>query len=285
MITALSGIKVVAKREFFSNLKSIRLVIITILFALAVLGGAYGLAQLSLKPELPLSETIKSVLSRGPDAILYLSSALVAFVGSLSALAISFDSIIKEKLQNSLALLLCRPVSRRSIILGKFLGLLSALSLPVVIITISSIACVTSVVGKSPSLPLATGFVFLTLIFLGIFIAIQQLFSILAKTLGTALLFGIAAWLLFTLFWTLIPLSLAYILGIPVEINSLEYNILRSKLDLFSPLGAYDSALGLLAGGAGVTPALPRFAPFLSLILWLILPLWLSAEVFRKRTE
>ena len=40
------GVFAIAKREFFSNLKSVRMLILLILFALAVIGSAYGLAEI-----------------------------------------------------------------------------------------------------------------------------------------------------------------------------------------------------------------------------------------------
>lgn len=277
------GLFAVAKRELFSNLKSIRVFILTILLSLGVIGGAYGLSVLSLKQNIPVQEEIKGILNRGPDAILYISSMFVAFIGSIAAVAISFDSITKEKLQNSLDLLLCRPVHKKAIGLGKFLGVLAALSLPVIVVLTISIICVKYATGSFPSLCMALGFIILTIILLGIFIAVQQSFSTLANTLGTAILLGIGVWMFFTLFWTLVPLSSAYILGVPVEINSAEYNILRSKIDLFSPIGAYDSCLGVLASGAGIAPNVPPWAPFLSLLLWLAISLFVFMWLFNKK--
>lgn len=279
------GLFAVAKRELFSNLKSIRVIILAILLGLGIIGGAYGLSVLSLKQNIPVQEEIKEILSRGPDAILYISSMFVAFIGSISAVAISFDSITKEKMQNSLDLLLCRPVHKKAIGLGKFLGVLAALSLPVIVVLTISIICVKYATGNFPSLYMALGFITLTIVLLGIFIAVQQSFSTLANTLGTAILSGISVWMVFTLFWTLVPLSSAYILGVPVEINSAEYNVLRSKIDLFSPIGAYDSCLGVLASGVGIAPNVPPWAPFLSLFLWLAISLFAFVWLFSRKIE
>ncbi|MBU2565503.1 MAG: hypothetical protein KJ655_04545, partial [Candidatus Thermoplasmatota archaeon] len=98
------GVFAIAKREFLSNLKSIRMLILLILFALAVVGGAYGLAVLSVKPEMIPNPDLAEALSTGPNAVLFMSALFIAFVGSISAVSLSFDSIVKEKLQNSLDL-------------------------------------------------------------------------------------------------------------------------------------------------------------------------------------
>ncbi|MDI6916389.1 MAG: ABC transporter permease subunit [Thermoplasmatales archaeon] len=282
------GVFAIAKREFFSNLKSVRMLILLILFALAVIGSAYGLAVLSTRPEMIPNPEVAEALSMGPDAVLFISASFVAFVGSIAAVAISFDSIVKEKLQNSLDLLLCRPLSKRGILLGKFLGLWGALSLPGIIMLVCAVLSVSNVAGM-PSKKMMFGFIVFTVIFFGIFISIQQIFSTISKTLGTAILSGIGVWFLFTMFWALIPLSTAYVLGINIDPslgNITEYNLLRSRIDLFSPIGAYDMSLGMLAGGKDILPeGIPYWAPFLSLFLWFFIPLLISMEVFHRRTE
>lgn len=283
----IKGVFAIAKREFLSNLKSIRMLILLILFALAVVGGAYGLAVLSMKPEMIPNPDVAEALSMGPNAVLFISASFIAFVGSIAAIAISFDSIIKEKLQNSIDFLLCRPVSKREIMFGKFLGLWAALSLPGIIMLLAAVLSVANVAGL-PSKKMMFGFIVFTVIFFGIFILIQQIFSTISKTLGTAILSGIGIWFLFTLFWTLVPLSIAYLMGMPMETiqTNPEYNLLSSKIDLFSPIGAYERSLGILAGGKGIRPeGIPYWAPFLSLFLWFLIPLLISMEVFHRRTE
>lgn len=282
----IKGVFAIAKREFLSNLKSIRMLILLILFALAVVGGAYGLAVLSVKPGMIPDPGMAEVLGRGPDTVLFISSAFVAFIGSISAISLSFDSVVKEKLQNSLDLLLCRPVSKREIMFGKFLGLWAALSLPGIIMLLSAVLSVANVAGL-PSKKMMFGFIVFTVIFFGIFISIQQIFSTISKTLGTAILSGIGAWFLFTMFWALVSLSIAYLMGMPMETiqTNPDYNLLRSRIDLFSPIGAYDLSLGVLAGGKGMPEGIPYWAPFLSLFLWFLIPLFISMEVFHRRTE
>jgi Cu-processing system permease protein len=207
----------------------------------------------------------------------------VAFVGTISAVVISFDCILKERLQHSIEFLVCRPIKKSYVIIGKFLGLASALAIPAIAIIICSIVAVWYAIGTLPSFKMAFGFLALTIILIAIFITIEFVFSNLAKSLGTAIIFGIATWFLFTTFWAIIPLSVAYIAKVPLE--SVEYNLLRSRIDLLSPIGSYDLALGILAnGGEGIVPAVHYSLPFISLILWLILPLWCSIQIF-KRTE
>lgn len=282
------GVFAIAKKEFFSNIKSVRMLILLILFALAVVGGAYGLAVVSIKPKVIPNSNITEILSMGPDAVLFISASFVAFIGSIAAVSLSFDSVVKEKLQCSLDLLLCRPLSKREILLGKFLGLWGALSLPGIIMLLAAIFSVISVAGM-PSTKMVFGFIVFTVMFFGIFISIQQIFSTVSKTLGTAILSGIGVWFLFTMFWALIPLSIAYVLGINIDPtlgDITEYNLLRSRIDLFSPIGAYDLSLGVLAGGKGILPeGIPYWAPFLSLFLWLFIPLLISMEIFQRRIE
>ncbi|MEW6070365.1 MAG: ABC transporter permease subunit [Candidatus Thermoplasmatota archaeon] len=273
----------IAKRELLYSLKSIRMLVMVVLFALAVIGGAYGFGILSFHPELIPQANLSSFLAqRNPDTILYLSGMFVALVGTVFAIVLSFDSVAKERIQHSIEFLICRPITKSNIIIGKFLGVLTALAIPVTAISLFAMLAIWRAIGLFPSFKMALGFVTLTIILLAIFIAIQLAFSSLAKSLGTAIVFGIGIWFLFaTFFWALVPLSTAYALNIPVE--SPEYNILRSKIDILSPVGSYDLALGILANSAvGITPTLHYSLPFISLILWLVIPLWCSTEIFKR---
>ena len=116
------GIFVIFKREFLFNLKSIRMIILMIIFTLLVLLTVFGSYMLmGMSNDMVGPEISELMIKQGPVFILSSIAGMIGFIGPITALALSFDTIVKEKNQNSIGLLLCRPVGKRSIAFGKFL--------------------------------------------------------------------------------------------------------------------------------------------------------------------
>lgn len=224
----------------------------------------------------------------GPDEIIYvIASIFIIMLGPIIAIALSFDSITKEKLQKSLDFLLCRPTGRRNIILGKFMGILSAIALPVTVINLLAVALISSVTQESPTGTLVAGFIGYTIVFIAIYILLQQIFSTLAKTTGTAILSGIAVWLIFNMFWTLISVGVGAILG--YQFGSDAWVKMNNQIALLNPSGAYQLALGFLLpqeGGANVTMlGVSNWMPPVVMVIWLIVMFLLATKIFVKKAD
>lgn len=277
----------IAKKEFFYNLKSWRMFVIFIIFSLMLLGGAYGLSTLATNNDIPKMQKV----NQGPNVVLYvLTTPFVWLIAPLIAILLSYDSIVTERLENSLDFLLSRPVSRKGIAFGKFLGLLLALSLPVIIVSIIGIVIIAHVSGKSPLILGCIGFVFFTVVYIAIFILIQQIISTISKNIGTTLVIGVCLWLLFTIFWLLIPLGYAKVCGIPYDptsqnVNTTEYAKLSNRFDLFSPSGIYPLCVGALLGKevSDFSYGVPNFAPFVGIAIWFFSLLYISMEIFDRK--
>jgi Cu-processing system permease protein len=217
-----------------------------------------------------------------PDEVIqFVAGAFIVLTAPIIAIALAFDSIAKERIQNSLNFLLCRPLGRRSIILGKFLGILTAIAVPVTAVNLIAILVIASVTGEPASFPLAAGFIFLTLLFIAIFISLQQIFSTLAKTTGTAIMSGISIWLLFGMFWGLISIGINAAIG--NAFLSDEWIILSNRIDLINPGGSYEQIMTLLAGNEtmGVEP----WMPVVAIMVWFVLVFVLSLEIFRLKAN
>lgn len=285
----LHGIFVIAKREFFSNFFSIKMLILFIILTLAVLGVAYGLSDASLKQNYIWNEQLNS------DLILIKTAYTMVFVGSISAIALSFDSIVKEKLTGNSEILLTKPLNKRSVLIGKFLGITLSLSILVFFIAVVSLLTIIKITGNPPTFSASIGFLFFTIILLGTFVLIQQTLSSLAKSLGTAIVSGVALWFIFVLFWLLISSAVAYILGIPIEaksssdtpIHTREFQMLNVQIALLNPSGAYMLSIGMLIEGEKETAleSIPFYMPFVSMFLWFFITLFLATEVFKRTQE
>src|SRR5690242_604073 len=111
------SVLIIAGKEIRDAMRNRCVVMTTMLLAalaltLAFLGGApTGLVKVS-----PLEVTIVSL------------SSLTIFLLPLIALLLSYDAIIGEIDQGTMALLLAYPVSRWQVILGKFIGHIAVLA-------------------------------------------------------------------------------------------------------------------------------------------------------------
>jgi len=267
------GIFVIFKREFLFNLKSIRMVILMIIFTLLVLltvFGSYmamGMSSDTVGPE--LSELM---IKQGPVFILSAIVTMVILFGPLIPLALSFDTIVKEKNQNSIGLLLCRPVGKRSIAIGKFLGIIGALSLPIILVNTIAIIVIMILSGKGIAFNQAGGFILYTLIFLAIYASLGQLISSVVKTTTTAILLGIVLWIF---------------LPAIVQIIGMYISNISSQIALFNPSTPYSTCISHALGtfNESSSQAVPLWAYYISFILWLIIPLFLAIEIFHRKED
>ncbi|MEM0466144.1 MAG: ABC transporter permease subunit [Candidatus Thermoplasmatota archaeon] len=270
MMDHLFGFYIVFKKEFFMNLKSIRMVILLLLFTLFIL---FSVGVGSVVMNFDFSDMNGSNIQKGPVIILYFVVQLIGFIGPILGIALAFDVIVKEKIQNSLSLLLCRPVQKRTIALGKFCGITAALILPVGIVNVVALVMISVISGKHLEFSQAGIFLVLTIVFLAIYIAIAQCISSIAKTTATAILLGIGIW--FT-FWLFIPIITAVI---PKDAAVLIHGI-----ELLNPSTSYSLCMSAsLFGGLGVIDTFfPPWVYYLVLFLFLGGFVILAMELFHR---
>ncbi len=260
------GVYVVGKREFFMNLKSIRMIILMIIFTLFVLFTAYvGSMFMGFIADAP---DMGSNVERGPVIIALFVVQFIGFIGPIIAIALAFDVIVKEKIQNSLSLLMCRPVSKRSVALGKFLGLTGALALPVFLVNLLTIVIVSAISEKSIGILQTLGFLVLTMVFLATYIALAQLISSVVKTTTTGILVGIVVWFVFWLFLPIITM------------------IVRSDtIGLVNPATSYSICMTDLLGIPIEQILIPLWGYYLIMVTWLVVMVLLAVEVFQRKEE
>jgi ABC-type transport system involved in multi-copper enzyme maturation permease subunit len=243
------------------------MLILMLIFSLLVLFTVY-VGSLLFGVTGPIEGLEENALSQGPTVILLFVSEFIGFIGPIIALSLSFDVIVKERVQNSLALLLSRPVSRRAIALGKFLGVFAALAVPVIVVNLVSIGLAIVLSGKGIGIDQAAGFLILTMMFLATYLAIGQLISSLTRTTTTAILAGIGVWFFFWLFLTIIQ----------VILNS-------DIISLFNPGTSYSKILGSLLGGFNTGFLVPLWGYYLIAAARLAVPLIGDVAVFHWRDE
>ncbi len=231
--------------------------------------------------------------AEGPDFVLFLiAMSFGGFLLPIVAIALSYDSISKEKVQGSADLLLYRPASWRSIAVGKFLGTFTAIALPVAAVNLVAAMIIAAVTGIMPSTPVILGFIGFSLFLLAVYILLMQTLSSFAKTAGTAMIFGVILWFTYAVLWSAVSLLVGAAAGIPF--GSREYIVLGSYTGLFNPNNIYSNlfvlvapegfeTLGGLAGISGGLIVFPDWVHAVSAVVWIVVLFILFLEVFKRK--
>jgi Cu-processing system permease protein len=212
---------------------------------------------------------------------------LSGFLIPLFSLLLGVFSFISNR--EYLELLVAQPVTRFQVILGKYLGLiLTLIGATVIGYTIPGII-ISLVIGTEGALGYTLTVIYtilLGMIFLGCAILISQI----SRRQQIALGFSVGIWIFFEVIYGLLilgttlyftPKILKYILlfalsGNPIDLTRVLSLIAVGGLEFFGPAGA---TLYRLAG----TEWLAIIYGLIGLILWMIIPLFISVRIFSKQ--
>jgi ABC-2 type transport system permease protein len=249
------GWRIVARKEFTDHVRSVRFLLLVVLLALAGLASVHAAAG-------PIRDAAESA-SETPSIFLYLFTIspqrvpafheFLGILGPLLGIAFGFDAVNGERSQGTLPRLVSQPIHRDEIVNGKFVAGLGTIAL--------TLAVVMAIVGGYGALQLGVGptgadlarviaFYLVAVAYIGLWLALAILFSVVARRAATAALAGIAIWLFFTLFGGLIAGVIADAVH-PVDADSPAEVVLdnaRLELDVrrFSPDQLYRDATGVL---------------------------------------
>ncbi len=236
---------------------------------------------------------IGNLFAAGPDFVLFfIAISFGALLLPIAAIALSYDSISKERIQGSADLLLYRPASWRAVALGKFLGIFTSMAVPLAAVILTGVLLIALVTGTWPSAPVIGGFLAFSLFLVAAYILLMQSLSTVAKSAGTAILFGVVLWFVYSLLWSVVVFLVTLAIGHPV--GSREYFVVASYMGIGNPNDIYTNlfvlvapesirALGLLAGTSGGLFALPNWVPVAAAAAWIAAPLLLFLELYRRK--
>lgn len=245
---------IIAKKEFADKLWSPIFLSLLGTFVLAVFAVTYR--------EILLIEQFSQIGKIPPSAVLegfYSTSLIMAWFSPLVGIALSFDSVIKERKSASLNVLLTHPIFRDTIILGKMLG--AVLLLLVVMLVSSGISLGTIILllgAKVSSIELSrVAFWFiLTFLYTLVFFGIGLFCSTFVREATDSIVYNIVIWLTLSIMFTWILTFLRYSLEpvLPVSAGGLD---ITDSLSALSPMHHYaelstgKTGLGWGAGGGG----------------------------------
>jgi ABC-2 type transport system permease protein len=205
-----AGWRIISGKEFTDHLLSIRFLLLLLLL------GALGAATIYSVSGSIRDQATQATGFRGVFLLLFTSNPstqvaaslwafvqTVGFLGPLLGIAFGFNAINAERSEGTLPRLLSQPIHRDDVINGKFVAGLGviALILGCVVAFISAVGMIR--LGLVPSvddvLRLGTWYL-MSVIYVGFWLALSTLCSVLFRNSGTAFLAVLAVWLGVTIF-------------------------------------------------------------------------------------
>jgi ABC-2 type transport system permease protein len=276
----------IAQKDFQSAVKTKRFIIFGVIFVLLALVGAYygnvdvarSIVPISGAPD-PTTQPVNYAISVSYS---YSEAILV-----ILALALSYDALTGERSARTLAQLVVRPITRRTILFGKFVAYLAAAGGLFVVTTLVLYIGLSIITRKVPSssdvdyLILSMGII---LLYVMSFIAIGLLISSLTRTNLDSLLAAVFVWVLLLVFaYAGVALGLgAMNLSPTSEIPYTEFPGYAKILLWINP-GSHNVAVQSLAGDfAKLTSGLSYTANVIFLIASIIVPLIPAYYIFNR---
>lgn len=261
----------IARKELSERLKNRWIWTVSVL----VLAATIAIAFFSATP-------VGVVGAHGGGAILASILNLAVYLVPLLALVMGAGAIIDEKRRGLLDLVLTYPVSSGEYFLGTFIGYALALG----------IALVTSFVPTGIVLSATTGvdiqqYALLVVLVLALgtsFLALSFLISILSRDPARGVATSVLVWILAVFVFDLVLVGILVGFGGQIPETAFGAMLLLNPTDVFRLIaftwvGSAASPLGL----ATVSPPFPAAMLVSVLVLWAVVPLWLSHRLFQKR--
>ena len=290
----MNAVLTIARKEFRTAFRNRIFLTITILFlGLSILSVYIG--STTKRAEMRIyNETITELQAQGaaflPAApeihtltILANLIEYVSMVGAILAVILGYNTLIEEKENGGLKLILSRPVFRDQLIIGKLLGNAAVIALLLGIVFVFNLTLLVLVGGIIPTL----GEVMRLLVFMGIafsymlvFLSLAMLLSIRMNNSATVFLFALVLW---TIFSFVIPqmagtfmVNSSVINGISGAVNQLPQDTALSQaINFLSPTWHLRNIGGQLlqsASGSGALSSGTLITHTLTTLLALLAP-------------
>lgn len=211
--------------------------------------------------------------------------SLAIYLVPLMSLLLGFDAIVGESERGSLDLLLSLPVTRTELLLGKYLGLASALALAMVLGFVAVGVLLLTSQGVTGWWHYG-GFV-LTSWFMGLaFLSLALLISVLAPDRTRATGLALVSWFFFVLVFDLLLVGLLVAFASNSGGQDLPWLLLLNPADVFRVMNVFslDEVRGIYGGAASVPPAVGSM-PVLAVAMaaWIVVPLLIARWRFGRQ--
>lgn len=253
----MNAIHVLINKEVSGHIRSWRFIILIVLIVLTFTASLYVSAS-----------NLKSAVGnmQDPDqTFLYLKlltttdnsippfHIFLNFLAPLLAIALGFDSINSEQNGGTLTRLIAQPIYRDNLLFAKFSGpliIVATLFTSLVLLMLGGGLLLTGVRIEIQELFRILGFVIISIIYVGFWLALAVLLSICFKQPATSALTAIGIWLFFTVFFPIVVnLVIRSVLPHPnflAEESLVRYNELILNILRLSPGQLYTDATTVL---------------------------------------
>jgi ABC-2 type transport system permease protein len=263
-----AGWRVIAAKEFADHISSIRFLVLTLVLTLAAAAAVYSAAG-GLRALAPSATGANSLFlylffyqpdgSQLPTFVYF-----TALLGPVLGIAFGFDGVNGERAEGTLPRLVSQPIHRDDVVNGKFVAGLAAIA----VIFIAIIAVVGAIgvlqLGILPGIEDVVRLVIwvgLAVVYVGLWLAVALLCSVVFRRAATSALVSIAAWLVLTLFANLLVGVVAEVISPVSDDRNLQQLIAnestKRNLSFISP-----SQLFTEATRATLDPSLQTFDVF-----------------------
>jgi len=278
----LNSIFYISKKELLDNVRNKWVIIITIIFTALTLLASYAGSIFSSGWQ-DLGGTISSM------------TALVQYLISIIALILGYSAIIGEIEKGSMSSLLSLPTTRTEILIGKFLGLGSILTLSIII----GFGLAGLIIGFNvPNVNYGEYFFFIlaSILMALIFLSIGLFLSTVFKKRSTAMGSAIFIWVFFAIIWLFIVAAIIVASNTISDIESGgEFRLPDAYYasNFFNPISSYSQLLqlniGSLSGnsveqfGFETPDFISNASMTLSMFIWLFSFLFLAYFAFKRK--
>lgn len=242
------GLLTLWRKELADQMGSKRFMILLALVWLSGLSTVYVAGQ-AIRQEVASSQFVFLRLFTVSSGVLPPFISFVAFFGPLVGLALGFDAINREQSGGTLGLVLSQPIFRDAVINGKFLAGVTTIGFMLLSIVLIIAGLGLWMLAVPPSLEevlRVIAYTGITMVYIGFWMALATLFSILFKRITTSALAGIAIWLFFAIFMPMIS-GLASDRIAPVDEEStasvLRHERIERTIERLSPATLYSEAV------------------------------------------
>lgn len=249
------GVGPVARKEFADHLSGLRFGVLLVLIGVASVAAVYsaGSAMREVASEITrLQFGFLKLFTVSGESLPSLVS-FISFLAPLLGIALGFDAINAERSQGTLSRLISQPIHRDAVLQGKFVAGLGIVTLALTAIVLIVGGVGLALLGVPPAAEeiwRLIVWILVTALYVGFWLAVAQLFSVVFKQAATSALASIAVWLFFTIFFGLL-LGLFVNAVAPAGSGATDLQVLRheqlsDQLSRLSPVTLYSEATAAL---------------------------------------
>ncbi len=200
---------VIVRKETMDQINSRRFIILLGLMLLTAIASLYT-AMSSLQSAISEDTSTSFVflkLFTATDGTLPPFITFISLLGPIIGIALGFDAVNSERSRGTLSRLLAQPISRDYIINAKFVASLSIISMMVITLGLLMFGMGILLTGIPPTPEefwRIFFFLLVSIVYIGVWLNLAIMFSVKFKQSATSALSGLAVWLFFSLFFTML---------------------------------------------------------------------------------